>query len=95
MLLEGKNAIVYGGGGAMGGAIARAFAREGATVYLAGRTLANLEKVAQDITAAGGRAETAEVNAHDAAAVEVQVAAVEKQAGKIDGCFNAVGLHVV
>jgi hypothetical protein len=61
MLLEGKNTIVYSGGGAMGAAIARDFAREGATVYLAGRTLANLETVAQDITAAGGRAETADV----------------------------------
>jgi NAD(P)-dependent dehydrogenase (short-subunit alcohol dehydrogenase family) len=84
MLLEGKNAIVYGGGGAMGGAIARAFAREGATVYLAGRTLANLEKVAQDISAAGGRAETAEVDAHDAAAVEAHVAAVEKPRLRVD-----------
>ena len=42
MLLEGKNAVIYGGGGAIGGAAARAFAREGATVFLAGRTLARL-----------------------------------------------------
>ena len=38
MLLEGKNAVVYGGGGAIGGAVARAFAREGARVFLAGHT---------------------------------------------------------
>ena len=36
MLLENKNAVVYGGGGTIGGAVARAFAREGATVHLAG-----------------------------------------------------------
>jgi 3-oxoacyl-[acyl-carrier protein] reductase len=53
MLLDGKIAIVHGGGGAMGGAVARAFAREGATVHLAGRTLAKLEKVAADIAEAG------------------------------------------
>ena len=39
MLLENKNAIVYGGGGAIGGAVARAFAREGANVFLAGEPL--------------------------------------------------------
>jgi NAD(P)-dependent dehydrogenase (short-subunit alcohol dehydrogenase family) len=37
MFLENKNAVIYGGGGAIGGAVARAFAREGAKVFLAGR----------------------------------------------------------
>jgi NAD(P)-dependent dehydrogenase (short-subunit alcohol dehydrogenase family) len=37
MLLQGKNAVIHGGGGAIGGAVARAFAREGARVHLAGR----------------------------------------------------------
>jgi NAD(P)-dependent dehydrogenase (short-subunit alcohol dehydrogenase family) len=46
MLLEHKNAIVYGGGGSVGGAVARTFAREGAKVFLAGRTLARVEAVA-------------------------------------------------
>jgi 3-oxoacyl-[acyl-carrier protein] reductase len=45
VLLEHKNAVIYGGGGAIGGAVARAFAREGARVFLAGRTLAPLEDV--------------------------------------------------
>ena len=57
MLLQRKNAVVYGGGGAIGGAVARAFAREGAKVFLAGRTLAKLERVSREISAAGGRAE--------------------------------------
>jgi 3-oxoacyl-[acyl-carrier protein] reductase len=48
MLLENKNAVIYGGGGAIGGAVARAFAREGARLFLAGRTLQSLEEVAED-----------------------------------------------
>ena len=63
MLLANKNAVVYGAGGSMGGAVARAFAREGAKVFLAGRTLAKLDAVADDISRAGGAAETAEIDA--------------------------------
>ena len=54
MLLENKNAIVYGWGGSVGGAVSRAFAREGARVFLAGRTLSRVEAVAEEISAAGG-----------------------------------------
>ncbi|MPZ86573.1 MAG: SDR family oxidoreductase [Nitriliruptorales bacterium] len=95
MLLRGKNALVYGGGGSIGGAVARAFAREGASVFLAGRTLANLDKVAADIAAAGGAADTAQVDAHDPEAVEAHVEEVARKAGTIDVCFNAVGLNDV
>ncbi|ADB31427.1 short-chain dehydrogenase/reductase SDR [Kribbella flavida DSM 17836] len=90
MLLENKTAIVYGGGGAMGGAFARAFAAEGARVYLAGRTAAKLERVAADITAAGGWASTAVVDAYDAESVAGHVASVE---GPIDICCNAVSVR--
>ena len=65
MLLEDKNAVIYGGGGAIGGAVAKAFAAEGARVFLAGRTLSSLEEVADRIRSAGGAAETAEVDALD------------------------------
>lgn len=65
MLLEGKNAVIYGAGGAIGGAVATAFAREGATVHLTGRTLAPLEAVAERIRAEGGAAATAQVDALD------------------------------
>ena len=40
MLLENRTAVIYGAGGAIGGAVARAFAREGAKVFLSGRRLA-------------------------------------------------------
>ena len=47
MLLEGKNAVIYGGAGSVGGAVARAFGREGARVFLAGRTRETLEAMAE------------------------------------------------
>jgi 3-oxoacyl-[acyl-carrier protein] reductase len=95
MLLENKNAVIYGAGGAVGGAVARAFAREGATVHLAGRTLAGLDQVAKEISAAGGKAETAEVDAMDARAVDSHADAVSARAGGIDIALNAVGIaHV-
>jgi 3-oxoacyl-[acyl-carrier protein] reductase len=59
VLLENKNAVIYGGAGSIGRAVARAFAREGATVHLTGRTLASLDEVAEEIRSAGGRVETA------------------------------------
>ena len=88
MLLEGKNAVIHGGGGTIGGAVARAFAREGATVFLAGRTLEKLEAVAADIRAAGEEAEVAVVDALDERAVDEHAAAI----GRIDISFNLISL---
>ncbi len=70
MLLENKTAVIYGAGGDIGSAVARAFAREGATLFLAGRVLAPLSAVAEEITRAGGKAEVAQVDALDEQAVE-------------------------
>lgn len=95
MLLANKNAVIYGGGGAIGGAVARAFAREGAKVFLAGRTQARLDVVARDIAAAGGSVDTAVVDALDEQAVEAHAEAVAARAGRIDIALNAVGIaHV-
>jgi 3-oxoacyl-[acyl-carrier protein] reductase len=90
MLLEDKNAIVYGGGGSVGGAVARAFAREGARIFLAGRTLATVDVAAQEIRSAGGVAETAQVDALDETAVEDHADEVAEKAGAIDISFNAI-----
>ena len=90
MLLEGKNAVIYGGGGSIGGAVARVFAREGARVFLAGRTLSALQNVADEIAAAGGAAETAELDALDERAVDEHADAVAAQAGSIDISFNLI-----
>lgn len=90
MLLEGKNALIYGGGGSIGGAVARVFAREGARVFLAGRTLATLERVAEEIRSSGGVAETAQVDALDERAVDEHADAVAERAGGIDVSFNLI-----
>ena len=90
MLLEAKTAVIYGGGGSIGGAVARAFAREGAIVFLAGRTEATLEQVAEDIRAAGGRAETAVVDALDEEAVDRHANEVAARTGSLDISFNLI-----
>ena len=92
MLLKDKVAVIYGAGGAVGGATARAFAREGATVFLAGRTEAKLAAVAADIAAAGGRAEVAPVDALDKGSVDRHAAGSWRKAGRIDISFNAIDL---
>lgn len=90
MLLENKNAIIYGAGGAVGGAVARAFAQEGARVFLTGRTHSSLEALAQEISAAGGQVETAQVDALDEQAVESHASAVIRIAGSIDVSINTI-----
>lgn len=89
-LLEGRNAIVYGAGGGIGGAVARTFARDGAQVFLAGRTREPLEAVAKDIEAAGGTPHVAVVDALDEAAVDAQVEDVVARAGSVDVSFNLI-----
>jgi 3-oxoacyl-[acyl-carrier protein] reductase len=92
MLLENKNAVVYGAGGAVGGAVARAFAREGATVYLTGRSKASLEAVADEISAAGGRSEIAQVDALDPDQIGAHLATLA-EGGGIDISFNAIWIR--
>jgi 3-oxoacyl-[acyl-carrier protein] reductase len=91
MLLENKNAVIYGGG-SVGSAVARAFAREGARVFLAGRTLESLEEVAQQIRSDGGVADTAQLDALDEQAVDQHADAVAEKAGSIDISFNLISV---
>lgn len=95
MLLKNKTAVVYGAGGAVGGAVARAFAREGANIFLAGRTRARLEAVAGDIAAGGGTASVATVDAGDECSVQTHVDAVLRETDRIDVTFNAIGMDDV
>jgi NAD(P)-dependent dehydrogenase (short-subunit alcohol dehydrogenase family) len=88
-LLQDKNTIVYGAGG-IGGGVARTFAREGARVFLAGRTREPLEAVAADIGRAGGQAQVAVVDVLDGQAVDEHAAAVAAEAGGIDATFLAI-----
>jgi len=94
-LLREKNAVIYGGGGTIGSAVARAFAREGATVFLAGRTLERVQAVANDISRQGGTAEAAQVDAGDERAIEKHVGRVAAKARQIDILFDAVGVEDV
>jgi NAD(P)-dependent dehydrogenase (short-subunit alcohol dehydrogenase family) len=94
LMLEGKHAVVFGGGGSIGTAVAKELATEGAEVFLAGRTSAGVEAAARQITAAGGRAHAAVIDTLDAPAVDDYVEAVVQQAGSLDIEFNATGPRV-
>ncbi len=93
-MVQGKRAVVFGGGGSIGAAVAHELASEGAEVFLAGRSSASVEVVAEAITAAGGRAHAAVVDALDAAAVDDYLAAVVEQAGGVDVELNAIGPRI-
>src|SRR5882672_7233274 len=91
-MLKNKVAVIYGAGGAIGGAVARAFAREGAMLFLTGRLRAPVEAVAKAIVSAGGSAEAAEVDALDERAVDQHLQSVIDETGRVDVSFNAVGI---
>ena len=91
-MLQDKVAVIYGAGGAIGGAVARAFASEGAKVFLTGRLRGPVEAAAQDIVSAGGFAAAAEVDAVDEEAVYRHLESVIERAGRVDISFNAIGI---
>jgi 3-oxoacyl-[acyl-carrier protein] reductase len=95
MELQNKVAIIYGAGGSVGSTVARAFANAGARVFLAGRNLGPLKKVAAEIAASGGKAEADVVDATDESAVNDHLASVLQRAGQLDISFNLVDLQVV
>jgi NAD(P)-dependent dehydrogenase (short-subunit alcohol dehydrogenase family) len=90
MLLKDKVAVIYGAGGAIGGAVAKTFAREGATVYLTGRRLEPVRAIADVIVSHGGAADAAQVDALDEAVVDAHIASVVEKTGRIDVSFNAI-----
>jgi NAD(P)-dependent dehydrogenase (short-subunit alcohol dehydrogenase family) len=88
MLLNDKVAVIYGAGGAIGSAVARAFASEGADVFLTGHKVAPVKAVAKEI----GSGEAAAVDALDEQAVDAHLRSVIDKAGRVDISFNAVGI---
>lgn len=92
MILKNKVAVIYGAGGGIGSAIARAFGKEGAKVFLTGLHGAAVEAVAKDIVAAGGSAEAAEVDALDEQAIDQHLQSVIAKAGRLDISFNAIAI---
>jgi 3-oxoacyl-[acyl-carrier protein] reductase len=95
MMLQNKNAIIYGAGGSMGGAVAKALAANGAKVFLTGRNLGSVQKVADEIIRAGGRAEVGLVDALDAKAIKHYLETAVSNAVTIDISFSAVDYQVV
>jgi 3-oxoacyl-[acyl-carrier protein] reductase len=95
MLLNDKVALIFGAAGAIGGAVARAFAREGAQLFLSGRSLERVQALASEIVVAGGKAKAAAVDALDEKAVDQYVANVARKAGRIDVVLNAAGFKEV
>jgi NAD(P)-dependent dehydrogenase (short-subunit alcohol dehydrogenase family) len=92
MMLKDKVAVIYGAAGAIGGAVARAFAYEGARLFLTGRLRTGVEAVAKDIVSAGGCVDVAEVDALDEQAVDGHLQSVIDTAGRVDISFNAIGI---
>jgi NAD(P)-dependent dehydrogenase (short-subunit alcohol dehydrogenase family) len=90
-LLKDKVVVIYGAGGAIGGAMARAFADEGAQVFITGHRRATLESVVDVIERAGGTVAAAEVDALDETAIDAHLHSVIEQAGRVDVSINAVG----
>ena len=93
MILQNKNAVIFGAGGSLGGAIARAFADAGANVFLSGKNRNSVQKVADNIRDAGGKVEVAEVDALDEHQVKSYLDSVVSKAGTVDITFNAIGFQ--
>jgi len=92
MQLKNKNAVIYGGGGAIGSSVARVFAREGANVFLTGHSLPSLKMVAEAISADGGKVEMDVVDATNEQDVNKHFEQVLEKAGKVDISFNAISI---
>jgi NAD(P)-dependent dehydrogenase (short-subunit alcohol dehydrogenase family) len=90
MILQNKNAVIYGAGGSLGGAVAKALARAGARVFLTGHRIESIKKVADEITAAGGKAEVDVVDGFDEAGVAAHLEKVRHRAGSVDITYNGV-----
>jgi NAD(P)-dependent dehydrogenase (short-subunit alcohol dehydrogenase family) len=93
-MLKDKVAVIYGAAGAIGSTTAHAFAREGANVFLTGRSTSKLNKVTQEISSTGLSAEVAEVDALDEQGVNHHLEKTFGKTGRIDISFNAIGISL-
>jgi 3-oxoacyl-[acyl-carrier protein] reductase len=94
-MLQNKNAVIYGAGGSLGGAVAKALAGSGARLFLTGRHMNSVQKTADDILASGGTVEVDQVDVMDEKAVSTHLDSIVRKAGKVDISFNACGVEVV
>jgi 3-oxoacyl-[acyl-carrier protein] reductase len=90
-ILQGKRAVIFGAGGTIGTAVASEFAKEGAEIFLSGRSKSTVETVAKEIAAKGGQAHVAAIDTLDDATVNKYIEGIVRQAGKIDIILDASG----
>jgi 3-oxoacyl-[acyl-carrier protein] reductase len=94
MRVRDKVAIVTGASGGLGAEIAKALSREGAhVVALAGRNLEAAERVAEEITAGGGRAVAGSIDVTSPVSVEEVIEGIHKEFGRIDILINNAGIR--
>ena len=93
--LSSKVALITGGGTGIGRACAGLFAREGASVAIAGRRKEPLEAAVREIEIAGGKALAVQCDVTDRASVEAAVGAVVKHFGRLNVVVNNAGAVVV
>jgi NAD(P)-dependent dehydrogenase (short-subunit alcohol dehydrogenase family) len=91
-LLDGKSALITGGGGGIGRATALAFAREGARIAVADASEATAQETVALINRGGGQAMTLTGDVTDAGVVEAMVRSVVSAYGRLDCAFNNAGI---
>jgi len=92
--LEGKAALVTGGGSGLGRAIAAGLASSGASVAVSGRDIRKLRETVSMITKAGGRACAIEMDILDTDSVNDAVSRAVEEFGHIDILVNSAGVHL-
>jgi 3-oxoacyl-[acyl-carrier protein] reductase len=95
VILQNKNAVIYGAGGSLGGAVAKALASSGAHLFLTGPHIGAVQQLANEILNSGGFAEAALVDALDEKSIGGHLEKILQKTGKIDISFNAMGVPVV
>ncbi len=91
--LKGRLALVTGSGQGIGFALAKGLAEHGATVVVNGRSADKVEKAVASLRSKGLKAEGSVFDVVDAAAVEAEVARIEKEIGPIDIIVNNAGMQ--
>jgi 3-oxoacyl-[acyl-carrier protein] reductase len=94
-ILQNRNAVIYGGGGSLGSTIAKAIAKEGAKVFLAGRHLSSVQELADEIVGTGGRAEAARIDATNESEVKEFVESITRAGATLDLSFCAIDYQVL
>ena len=91
--LKGRLALVTGSGQGIGFALAKGLAEHGATVVVNGRSADKVEKAVASLRGKGLKVEGSVFDVVDAAAVEAEVARIEKEIGPIDIVVNNAGMQ--